>query len=207
MFHRLKTTACADGDFIGQPGSADQMYEAILMAKSFIGTRENIQQHARKTLKHVLQTEKLEVEKLNENLCVGNSSGIDLITKFQTQNEAHAKEIESLHKLIAKHKTESELSTKSMEERIGTLTRSSESYKLMRNRFLSTYKRDYLKNETTADTIIIDDGNMSAHGGDVVFDASLYEGPEARADIDVFKKLYGVPPQAMEKISELFYLY
>lgn len=161
MFHLLKNVACTSGDIIRQPGYAEQMSEAILIAKCYILIRQNIQQDPKKTFKAFLHTEKLQVEKVNENL-VGNSTTINLSIKFEnplssikTLNESDAKAISSHQMLITQHKTASKLSPKRMEEHIGTLTPASESYKLIRNQFLTTYKPNYMGNKMTADRNII----------------------------------------------------
>lgn len=40
-----------------------------------------------------------------------------------------------------------------------------------------------------------------AHGGNIIFDADLYEGPGARRDRVVLKCLYGIDPAAVKKIG------
>jgi len=46
-----------------------------------------------------------------------------------------------------------------------------DAYKILRNSFISTFKRDKMGN---ANRTIIGAGNAWAHGGDAVVDASLY---------------------------------
>jgi len=64
---------------------------------------------------------------------------------------------------IAQLKTTSKFSSNRMEELIGTLIHSSESYKLVRNQFLTTYMPNYLGNKKAVDRNIIDEGNMFSH--------------------------------------------
>ncbi|KAF8466208.1 hypothetical protein BDZ91DRAFT_816757, partial [Kalaharituber pfeilii] len=67
--------------------------------------------------------------------------------------------------------------------------------------FISTFKRDILENATDSDRRIIGAGNAWAHGGDAVVDAQLYRGAGGRRDFGAFKKLYGFPPETVERIS------
>jgi SAP domain len=61
----------------------------------------------------------------------------------------------------------------------------------VRPRFISVYKRDYLKIETPKDTDIIEKGYYTPPNGNVKFDATLYRG-KLRTDELVFEKIYGV---------------
>lgn len=63
-----------------------------------------------------------------------------------------------------------------------------------RNRFISTYKRDVLNQIEDSDRHFIKLGNVVAHAGNVKRDAELYSGLNARRDILVFRKLYGILP-------------
>jgi len=107
-------------------------------------------------------------------------------------------------KTIATQKTVLELTDTSQEKRLRSIIEGNESYKNMRQRFLSTFKRDYLKEETRADHAIIDSVNKSAHGGDATLDATLYSGPGARRDFPVFQTLYGLPPKVVDGIGKHF---
>ncbi|KAA8893538.1 hypothetical protein FN846DRAFT_751931, partial [Sphaerosporella brunnea] len=91
--------------------------------------------------------------------------------------------------------------TASLEDRVSDLTSSLDAYKLLRNRFISTFKRDKLASATEADTRIIAAGNTWAHGGDAVVDALLYTGTGGRRDVTAFEKLYGMSPGAVQMIK------
>lgn len=84
---------------------------------------------------------------------------------------------------------------------MSSLTLSLDAYKLLRNRFISTFKRDKLGNMNDADKRIIGVGNAWAHGGDVVVDAQLYEGTGGRRDFTAFEKLYGMSAGDVRLIS------
>jgi hypothetical protein len=85
---------------------------------------------------------------------------------------------------------------------VSGLTCSLNAYKLLRNRFISTFKRDKLGNATDRDRKIIEVGNSWAHGGDAVVDAQLYQDGNGRRDFLDFKKLYGLLPETVRGISE-----
>jgi len=131
--------------------------------------------------------------------------------KTTSEKESLDKQIASLQtkmtaqaKTIATQKTVLELTDTSLGNRLSSVIEGNESYKNMRQRFLSTFKRDYLKEETEADHAIITSGNKSAHGGDATLDATLYCGPGARRDFPVFQTLYGLPPKVVDGIGKYF---
>ncbi|KAK2752818.1 hypothetical protein FQN55_005950 [Onygenales sp. PD_40] len=109
-----------------------------------------------------------------------------LILKIQTF-EDHFKETEfSVADLQNK--------LKSAEHCISDVEGSVADLKDVRNRFISTYKRDVLGIETEADKVMIRRGNRFVHGGDCKRDADLYEAPAQRRDFKVYMKLYGLQP-------------
>ncbi|RPA90132.1 hypothetical protein L873DRAFT_1783206 [Choiromyces venosus 120613-1] len=121
-------------------------------------------------------------------------------TKIALLNDeatSHGTKIALLNDEATSHRTK----IASLEDRVGSLTSSHEAYKLLRNRFISTFKRDKgLVKATEADRRIIAEGNGWVHGGDVVVDAQLYEGVGGRKDIAAFKKLYAVSPADVQTI-------
>ena len=76
--------------------------------------------------------------------------------------------------------------------------------KLVRGRFISTFKRDVLGTANDADRDLIRDGNMFAHHGDAIVDGELYDGPGARRDTGAYIKLYGVHPNWAKNLGEFF---
>ncbi|KAG5296753.1 hypothetical protein I7I48_05670 [Histoplasma ohiense] len=78
--------------------------------------------------------------------------------------------------------------------RISDLEKSVFDHKAVRNRFISTYKRDILSDDTEKDKVTIKTGNHFVHGGDCKRDAELYEAPALRRDFDIYIKLYGLHP-------------
>jgi hypothetical protein len=88
---------------------------------------------------------------------------------------------------------------------MGSITSSLSAYKLQRNNFISTYRRDKLGSVTAKDRKIIRVCNASVHGGDVIIDAMLYSstGKDGRRDVDAYERLYGMDPLRVLSISEL----
>ena len=85
---------------------------------------------------------------------------------------------------------------------MSSLTCSLDAYKLLRNRFISTFKRDKWENATDRDRKIIGVENSWAHGGDAVVDAQLYQDLNGRREFSAFKKLHRFVPEIVQRISE-----
>jgi len=88
----------------------------------------------------------------------------------------------------------------SLEHRVQTLTLCEDSYKPLRNRFISTFKRDILGNATSTDLGIIGEGNQSAECGDAIADAALYTDGGERSDAKTYTSLYGLHPLIVSQI-------
>ncbi|KAG0132717.1 hypothetical protein HOY82DRAFT_483538 [Tuber indicum] len=155
------------------------------MAKSSIGTVESLKHDAKKSLANALEAEELHINEVQDNLFVGNQRGLDLASLAQRLDS----------ELAAR-----DLKITELDERLRYLLHSDDSYQLARARYLSTYKRDYLGTDTKKDRDIIADGNTTVHWGDARYDATLYT-KLGRTDTAVFKKLYGLLPVKMDKIS------
>lgn len=126
--------------------------------------------------------------------------------QFNQKQEEHTKQIGSITEVIENQKTVQELADSDHEGRLQDIVRSDKDYKLMRARFICTFKRGIGK-ATKADRATIAAGNEKVHSGDVVTDASLYKPGGQRRDISYFKRLYGVEPCAIEKISKSYLLF
>ncbi|KAG0134401.1 hypothetical protein HOY82DRAFT_636487 [Tuber indicum] len=96
-----------------------------------------------------------------------------------------------------------ELSNARLERRVKSIQISHNAHLRLRNRFVSTFKRDELICATAQDRRIIAEGNACAHGGDAKADARLYIGPNRREDDNVFKELYGLFPETVERINDV----
>ncbi|KAA8892897.1 hypothetical protein FN846DRAFT_788650 [Sphaerosporella brunnea] len=167
--------------------------DAILVTRSELGDEEEMKRDAKDALG---QEEELHVEDVRGELFVGNRRGLSL-AGLPERVRVLEQEIASQKIEIASQKIKSA----SLEDRVSDLTSSLEAYKLLRNRFISTFKRDKLASATEADTRFIAAGNTWAHGGDAVVDALLYTGTGGRRDFTAFEKLYGFRPETVQRIS------
>ncbi|KAF8246111.1 hypothetical protein K440DRAFT_500655, partial [Wilcoxina mikolae CBS 423.85] len=163
-----------------------------LVTRSEIGGEEEMKRDAKDALEQALQEEEFHAEDMRGNPFVGNRRGLDLagLPERVRVLEQQVAEIPSLKIKIG-----------SLEDRVSSLTISLDAYKLLRNRFISTFKRDKLGKATDGDRKIIGVGNSWAHGGDAVVDAQLYQDLDGRRDYSAFKKLYGFLPETVQRIT------
>jgi len=102
----------------------------------------------------------------------------------------------------AKKLAENQLRLDSIQESVSRMTASMGAYRALRNRFLSTFKRDKLGTATKFDLSIIAGGKPIRGGGDAATDVMLYEGTRGRRDFITFRKLYGLLPETVRKIRK-----
>jgi hypothetical protein len=186
--------------------NADLECDAILLTRTDIGDPEDMKSDAKSAFAAALNQEQLEVEVVGDKFCVGNRRGLDLAdlgVRFRLIEE----EIVVLKEDNVALKEDNvvlKVKVASLEDRVTSLTVSLAVYKLLRNRFISTFKRDILENADEKDHRIIANGNEWAHGGDAVVDAQLYSGDLAdpRRDVAAFKQLYGLHPLFVMTISK-----
>ena len=86
---------------------------------------------------------------------------------------------------------------------VGKLKVTSKGYLQIRDRSLSFFRRDVLEDARREDIQKIEAGNISAHGGDAIRDASLYR-QQLRRDELTFGSMYGIGSM---QVSELGWLY
>ena len=72
-----------------------------------------------------------------------------------------------------------------LEHRLATVTSASEGYRKIRHRFLDVFVRDHMGGVTAEGRQRIREGNLVAHGADVLADAEPYSS-KARQDENVF---------------------
>ena len=75
-----------------------------------------------------------------------------------------------------------------LESQVSLLTQNSKKYLCIRERFLDVYKRDFKGFQGSR---AIREGNLKAHSGDALTDASLFSDGQ-RSDTDVYQELYGL---------------
>ncbi|KAF8246400.1 hypothetical protein K440DRAFT_662155 [Wilcoxina mikolae CBS 423.85] len=172
--------------------------DAVLMTRSEVGDQEEMKEDAKSAFRKALDEEDLHVEEVRGKLFVGNRRGLNL-AELMPRVRVLEEEVATQKEEIATQKEEIillKIKVVSLEDRVSSLTMSLHAYKLLRNRFISTFKRDKLANATEVDRKIIASGNGWAHGGDAVVDAQLYksETREGRRDFEAYEKLYGITP-------------
>ena len=99
------------------------------------------------------------------------------------QNEAR----ESSNKISTQN-----LNLLSLEGRVTNLSLVSEGYLDIRMRFLDNYNKKVKHNPAFQKTSSIEIGNLRAHGGDAVVDATLFRDNKRLQDPETYEELYGV---------------
>ena len=133
----------------------------------------------------------MEVREVMGELYVGNPAGLGLAGVPQ-----HLHMLETQVTALTQSNTE-------LTDYVSILWLAGPDYKRVRNRLLTIYKRDKLKETLTPwEKQIIERGNVTAYSGDAAIDALLYDGIEGRRDTYVFEALYGLHPSDAKHISE-----
>ena len=126
---------------------------------------------------------------------VGNEEGLRYAER-RMQTETVEQQLSSLQQRVSTLETDKYRLLDRidvLDDRIGVLEEGSTAMRGMRDRFLSTYKRDkLLKQLNDYDLDCISAGNRTAHGGNAKYDATLYD--SGRTDYSVYKELYGLHP-------------
>jgi len=152
---------------------------------------------AKSSLGDALETDELYVETVAGGIHIGNIRGLEYAREASERST-----VQERLGVLEEWLKESKGKIASLEERVTSLTLSLEAYHILRNRFLSTFKRDKLGNATEADFRLISEGNRRAHGGDATADALLYAGRQPhRRDVPTYEKLYGLDPVRVAQIT------
>jgi hypothetical protein len=133
----------------------------------------------------------MEMETTHDTAFVGNIEGLSYARQ--------AKESDSLQAQLSDVNNQLTNVTKrlvNLEESVGF-------YGILRNRFLSTFKRDKLQNATPADIGLVATGNVWAYEGNASRDADLYQLLGRRTDFSTYKALYGLHHSVARDIGEL----
>ncbi|KAG0133437.1 hypothetical protein HOY82DRAFT_641135 [Tuber indicum] len=135
----------------------------------------------------------------NDNIAdVGYAQLLAKCQLLQRQNDDKDRQLAICKEKIAAL----ELHNATLKDHIKVSRNSDRDQSRLRNRFVSTFKRDVLKCSTTQDRTFISEGNECAHGGDAKVDARLYRGLNGRRDVYAFEKLYGLSPETVERIED-----
>lgn len=127
-----------------------------------------------------------------ERLVFANSGGLSILDEIRQMRQ----KIRDHEQKFRGHDQE----FRGHDQKLRKLTESSIGYQNMRSRFLSTYLRD-IWDEQPIEQATSNTEKRTAHGGDVLADASLYM-HGIRNDIDTFVKLYGLTPARAAKLGE-----
>ncbi|RPB05784.1 hypothetical protein L873DRAFT_1832544 [Choiromyces venosus 120613-1] len=180
----------------------DSECDAILVTQSKTGSEEEMKSEAKDAPGQAPQEEELEVENVRGELFVGNRRGLgfaglpERVRALKEKTSALEERASALKQRPSALEDEVNL----LWDDVSTLKLSVPEYSRVRNRFISTFKRDKLNNATESDIDIIREGNTMAHEGDAAVDALLYEGLNGRRDTFAFKELYGIHPADVVKI-------
>ena len=173
--------------------------DAILVTQLPLGVEADMKRDAKDALEQELKGE-LIVQQDRDLFFVGNHRGLDLAglsSRMHILEQKHA----SCETQIAGLKAE----VAELKDEVFNLKISSKEYRQVRSRFISTFKRDILKNADPLDMKIIREVNQTVHGGDAVVDAMLYKSQDKRRDPSAYRKLYGLDPLRVPTISEFLF--
>jgi len=175
--------------------------DGYLLNRSMIAaTEDETKQNAKNAFEQTLNHEAIEVRAERGNIYVGNLRGLNMGEELRTIKEKIAGQDA---KIAQQGATITEQGTKITEQGaeiallnrdVSTLKLAAQDYIRVRNRFISTFKRDKAKEFNQLDLNIIDSSNVSAHHGDARVDARLFEGIGSRNDRWAFQELYGLHP-------------
>ncbi|KAL7275212.1 hypothetical protein RUND412_001861 [Rhizina undulata] len=168
--------------------------DAILATRSELGEEETMKADTKDAFEQAL--EELHVGVVRGEMVVGNRRGLNLAglstrVRILEDEVAGQKEKATLQK---EKTTLQEAEIAELKDQVLTLRLSMKEYRRVRNWFISTFKRDKLNNADGSDIKSIQEGNVTAHGGDAIVNALLYKGPDGRRDASAFEKLYGLNP-------------
>ncbi|GIK00025.1 hypothetical protein Aspvir_004038 [Aspergillus viridinutans] len=194
---------------------ADARSTAVLATKTDIASESDMIADAKRSLAECLDTDELHSEVLYDNMYTGNDKGLGIVREHARIPALETK-LEGLQKELYDERKErrdqfSELHNAFNRLAQQTDARFSVRYADIRSRFLSTFRRGFMDDESREDQKVIDQGNVAAHHGFFMADAMLYD-PEGfinkhsqqfppRTDLDTFKLLYGVDPSLAKKID------
>jgi len=159
-----------------------------------------------KKLSQLKKKSEEEHKKLDKKLSQQKTENDKKLSQQETENDKkfsqQIKKNEGEHK---KHQKKNDHEFVCLRSQILQLTTLSKEYMLVRNRFLSVFKRKKLGIKDDLDIEIILEGNKAAPAADVITDATLYTPNTVlaqRVDKDIFKQLYGLLPEQASTLSE-----
>ena len=167
LLKRLKHSNLKGTSAGKQPAESGSFSEcdALLATRSDIAGEEDMKDNAREALQRALDEEQLGIDDVGVEIAVGNRRGLDILHTLK-QSLLRIGALEGTVAALDETVEAQKLRIHSLEDRVQGLCASLEGYKQLRERFISTYKRDVLKAHTGTDLKIIGSGNRSAHAGE-----------------------------------------
>ncbi|PWW80017.1 hypothetical protein C7212DRAFT_341178 [Tuber magnatum] len=182
----------------------DLTYDAILVTQSMTGSANDMKRCAHDAFKQTPEVEELDVHEVMGELYVGNLQGLGLAGLPERIRilEERIRILEERIRILKENDTTQEAKIAELNDYVSILRHGGQDYKRVRNRALTVFKRDKLRETLMqSDRDIIEAGNVTAHSGDAAIDAMLYDGVGGREDSYVFEALYGLHPTDVMKIT------
>lgn len=181
-----------------QPTPPPDAIDVIVYDQTPLESDDDIEEVAEDTMTRAFKTAKDKF--VGDRRTYGNELGVALLQSLQELRQSNRTVLESNRTLLARVSAlEGNVGT--LEGRVRTLTTSSSAYRDIRSRFLDTFRRDTRGETSYENTAIIKRGNLRAHGGDCLADASLYT-LRLRHDPDVLVEVYGLDPNQIEALGK-----
>lgn len=180
----------------------DEPYDIIAHEQIYAPEDADVPSIAQDTMRQSLS--RAVYDSVDDKVVFGNRAGIDLLQEKSTFHDRFNKLEEELSRLTKKIEFDSkkaEFDSKRTQARIDQLSAASNGYVMIRQRFLDTFRRDVLKDPSARHPPMIQAGNVAAHDGDAVTDATLFT-TGARSDPGIMYTLYGMSADEVLSLSK-----
>lgn len=181
----------------------DNRCHAILVSESKIPGKQGTISDVKGAFYKVLEHDTLLMKEIKGQMFVANEDAIkyaeakmdmvDIQPRLDDKNDEIRKANDQRN---AKDKQ-----IKMLQDRLSHMSRQMDLHGILRNRFISAYKRDELDSKELSDKAAVEKGNEKVHSGNAVLDAYLFQPCGSRDDVDAYKSLYGLAPSEILDIS------
>lgn len=177
---------------------------AILVTESKIPGRQGTFSDAKGALFEALEQDILLVKDIKGQVFVANQDAVKYaeakmdMVDIQTRLDDNKDKLHEANNLANAKDNQ----IKMLQDRLIHMSRQLDLHEILRNRFISSYKRLELNSKEFSDKIAVEIGNEKVHSGDAVLDAYLFR-PGSRDDVDAYKSLYGLTPSEVLDIDML----
>lgn len=188
---------------VGASQKNDNRCHAILVAESKIPGKQGTISDVKGAFFKVLEHDTLLVKNIKGQVFVANEDAVKYaeakMDMVDIQPRLDAKN-DKLRKANNKANAKDE-QIKMLQDRLSHMSRQMDLHEILRNRFISSYKRVELDSKEISDKTAVEIGNEKVHSGDAVLDAYLFQPHGSRDDVDAYKSLYGLSPSEILHIS------